>query len=443
MKTARYLLVLAALAAGCAGGPVDGQSWPDAAPDADARAEVPTPDGLPETADSVVPVYDFAAPDALPEAPEPPALLTALDGTAITTAAQWTEKRQPEIEALLNHYVYGSAPAPRAVTVGAVASTTVLGGSVVLDQLTVTLDGAAEHPMHLAIFRPPGDGPFPVWIAPNACGNQAILDDPAIRATTAWRASFCEGATVEESRGSRASRFPVAQIVEAGWALAAVHESDIAPDDAAADRVGFRAAIRAADGAEASWGVLQAWAYGVAHIARAVPQISGLDGARIAVIGHSRRGKAALLAGAMEPRIALVVSHQSGTAGGRMSRSPVGESVQAITLIFPHWFGPRFAEFATRESYLPLDQHFLLARIAPRPLLLTNGAEDLWAGPEGTRWAAELASPAWQLLGAPALGEDGDLTRPLAYHVRAGGHSLSSEDWTVFLEFAQAQIAAP
>ena len=134
-------------------------------------------------------------------------------------AADWTDKRQPEIAALLNHYIDGSAPAPRSVSVRPVEVTTILNGAAVLEQRTVTLDGVAEHPLHVAIFRPPGEGPFPVWIAPNACGNHANLQDPAIRATTGWRASFCEGATVAEGRGSRAGRFPVAQIIEAGWAL--------------------------------------------------------------------------------------------------------------------------------------------------------------------------------------------------------------------------------
>lgn len=384
-------------------------------------------------------VEEFEAPEALAEAVEPPALLVTRAGAAVTSADRWWQQRQPEIGRLLDHYVYGEAPAPRAVSVGAAAAVEVLGGSVVLEQLEVTVAGAEAWPLHVAVFRPPGAGPFPVWIAPNACGNQTILDDAAIRLTTGWRESQCEGASAEASRGSRAGRFPVAQIVAAGFALVAVHQSDIAPDDAAAGAVGWRDAVRGADGAVASWGVLQAWAYGVAHLARAVPLMTALDGGRVAVVGHSRRGKVALLAGAMEASIGLVVSHQSGTAGARLSRAPVGESVQSITLFFPHWFGPHFAAFAGRETYLPLDQHFLLARVAPRPLLLTNGADDLWAGPEGTRQAAELASPAWELLGEAGLGPDGALDRPLAYHVRDGGHSLGAEDWAVFLEFARGR----
>ena len=446
----RAILVLAILA-GCgsdptpASGPMEEvQNAPDSASISDSAA---VDAGLDSVESDIPPTVDvssragyvFPPPEDLPERATPPDLLVTFDGTAVTTPELWREVRVPELHAVLDHYLYGRAPAPSASVVTLDSTASLLGGTVVLDQYTVSVDGAADLALHVAVFRPPGDGPYPVWLALNPCGNQSVLADPAIRLTTAFQEINCVGDTPEQNRGTQADRFPVALIVEHGFALAAIHQSEIAHDDAMAGDVGFRAALPVDGDPGTRWGVLQAWAFGVAHVARAVPEMAALDRDRIAVVGHSRRGKVALLAAAMEPTIGLVVSHQSGTAGARLSRSEEGEPISAITLAFPHWFDAHFAAFSDRASYLPLDQHFLLALVAPRPLLLSNGAEDSWAGPDGTREAANLASPAWTLLGSSGLGGDNDLDATLAYNVRGGDHSLGAVDWEVFLAFAEGK----
>ncbi len=159
--------------------------------------------------------------------------------------------------------------------------------------------------------------------------------------------------------------------------------------------------------------------------------------------GHSRRGKAALLAGALDARIAVVAPHQSGTGGAALSRGDDAgrETVQAVAGFFPHWFGGRYLGFGGREARLPLDQHLLLAMVAPRRLLLTDGEDDAWAAPDAAQRALALAAPAWPLLGAAGLlpGEaHPDLGGDVAWQLRAGDHALLPRDWTTVLDFAEA-----
>ncbi len=416
----------------------DGMDGQSAAPDVSSSSDALSPD---------VVTPGLSPPEELPALDGPPTLMTTLSGTPVVTPADWEASRVPELMTLLDHYVYGRAPALRGVTITGSTSVPILDGLGVLEERTLVIEGLDAHPLHLAIFRPAGEGPFPVWLALNACGNQTVLADTAVRLTTGWREPACVGATVDESRGTQAERFPVAQILAAGHALIALHQSDIAPDDPGAGLAGVRAAIDVGGPTETQWGVLKAWSWGLLHVAQAVPELESLDPTRVAAVGHSRRGKVVLLAAAMDrgadaPLITLAVAHQSGTAGARLSRSDDGgEPIEAITLAFPHWFGAYFPAFSKREDHLPLDQHFLLALVAPRPLLLSNGEDDDWAGPAGTLEAATLASPAWTLLGGDGLGAPQALDAPLAYHVRPGGHSLGPEDWAVFLDFAGRHVA--
>lgn len=176
-----------------------------------------------------------------------------------------------------------------------------------------------------------------------------------------------------------------------------------------------------------TFGALSAWAWGYHRCVDLLQELPFVDPARIAVTGHSRGGKTALLAGATDERIALV-NDNAGCAGG----SPVfryvghgGETLNIVT-VFPSWFGAGLQPYLGREGDLPFDQHCLLAAVAPRPLLLTYALDDRWSNPEGMVQSAWAAAEAYRFLGAPA---------GLAFHLRPGNHAHGLDDWGVLLDF--------
>jgi hypothetical protein len=173
-----------------------------------------------------------------------------------------------------------------------------------------------------------------------------------------------------------------------------------------------------------------------------------VDAKRVVLVGHSRTGKAALWAGAQDERFAMVVSNQSGSTGAALSRGKVGETIAIINDRFPHWFCANYKLYAGREAELPVDQHMLLALIAPRLLYVGSAAEDVWSDPGGEFRATAAASAAWRLLGAAGLPPGAKMPptdAPLygdrvGYHVRPGRHGLTEADWDKFLDFADARL---
>jgi hypothetical protein len=156
-------------------------------------------------------------------------------------------------------------------------------------------------------------------------------------------------------------------------------------------------------------------------------------------MGHSRLGKAALWAGAQDLRFTMVVSNNSGCGGAALSRRAYGETVGRITRAFPHWFCRRFSSYAEREAALPIDQHQLLALVAPRALYVASAVEDRWADPRGEFLAAAELDPLYGLFGMKGLGTrtmpavDTPVGNVVRYHVRTGGHDVTMYDWQQYL----------
>lgn len=381
---------------------------------------------------------EFPAPGELPIVEEPPDPFVTFDGRAITSAGEWTTIRKPELARLFGYYVYGFAPDVPANTTATEVARATLASGVQYRELEVTYGPAGTPPIYLALFEPATPSETrPVFLVLNACGNQTVTSAPEVRVSDAWVEATCD-----KARGSHADKFPVEAVVARGAVFATFHQSDVAPDDVLdkehANGIFTHFSVDGEPGTE--WGTIAAWSFGMSRAIDALQNDPGVDPHRIATVGHSRRGKVALLTAALDDRVAIAFPHQSGTAGATMTRADLGEPVFSINLVFPHWFAPHYKAFGDEERTLPVDQHLLLGMVAPRPVLVTNGASDDWADPPGAKWSVEMASPIYDLLGVPGALADGtggfDFGGNLAWHVRDGGHSLEHRDWDTFLAFA-------
>ena len=304
------------------------------------------------------------------------------------------------------------------------------------------------------MFLPTGTGrPVPVFLGLNFWGNHTLDADPGIRLSERWMRDDPERGVenhraLPESRGASASRWPIGTILARGYGLATAYAGDLEPDHPEGHRDGVRATLAPARGAT-PWGAIGVWAWGLSRARDALTRVDGVDADRIAVVGHSRLGKAALWAAAQDERFAMAISNDSGCMGAALSRRRFGETIAFVTMLFPHWFPERFRAYANREDELPVDQHMLLALIAPRPLYVASAEDDAWADPTGEFAATREASEVFRFLGGAGLpvGERPPVGRPvlgqIGYHVRAGEHDLTSEDWAAFLDFADLHLPPP
>jgi hypothetical protein len=383
--------------------------------------------------------------------------LVLADGTPVRDAATWQARRRPELLRLFESEVYGRTPGPPPEVEASDmrVDREALGGTAVRTQVTLRLARRADAPaIHLLLYTPAAaPGPVPVVLGLNFNGNQAVSADPGIALASSWLPARVRGVVAnratELSRGVEASRWPVPLLISRGYALATAYYGDLDPDFDDGFQNGvqplfYRPGQRQPLPGE--WGAIGAWAWGLSRMLDYLETRADVDARRAAVIGHSRLGKAALWAGVQDTRFALVIANNSGCGGAALSTRVFGETVAHITSSFPHWFTPAFARYAGREADLPVDQHELLAMVAPRPLYVASAVEDAWADPRGEFLGALGADPVYRLLGAPGLGTktmppvDTPIGDTVGYHVRAGGHDVTAYDWAQFLAFADRHL---
>ncbi len=404
------------------------------------------PFSLAQSADDVI--YDEAKVPAY-TLPDP---LRFEDGTPVKTPGDW-RKRRAELLGLFAGHVYGKTPVGRPEGLRFEPRKKVEGfldGKATLEEVRIHFSAGEDGPfLDLLVIKPATvpEGGVPAFIGLNFTGNHGVDPSPEITITLSWmragkeeieKGLVADHRATEKSRGDQARRWPLEKIVDAGVALATFYYGDIDPDF----DDGFENGIHALFGKPGpdEWGSIGAWAWGASRALDYLETDPAIDKKRVAVMGHSRLGKTALWAGAQDERFAMVVSNNSGCGGAALSRRRFGERVGRINTAFPHWFADTFNRYNENEAALPVDQHQLVALIAPRLVYVASAVEDQWADPKGEFLAAKYAGPVYELLGKKGVGaeEMPALNTPVGedvrYHIRTGKHDVTDYDWEQYVK---------
>ena len=375
---------------------------------------------------------DVAPPAAYQADPKMPAFelpdpLVASDGRKITTADEWQSLRRPQVLELFREHVYGRVPKTTYQTDYRIIheDASAMGGAATLKQVGIDIRrGSKSITIHLVLFVPnAARKPVPTFLL--ICNRPIENIDP--------------------TREAKSEFWPAEEVIARGYAVAAFHNADVDPDKHDGFRDGIHGVLDEGERAGDAWGTIAAWAWGASRVMDYFETQSDIDSDKVALIGHSRGGKTALWAGAEDQRFALVISNDSGCTGASLSRRKFTgkEQIARINKSFPHWFCDNYKQYNDRENELPVDQHMLVALIAPRAVSVASAAKDLWADPRGEFLSVVHAAPVYQLFGRQGLGtaEMPSIDAPIHgdgahYHIRSGKHDLNLVDWKHHLDFA-------
>ncbi len=441
--------------------------------------------------------YDEATANPYPKLPDPLLMST---GSRVTTPSQWA-KRRAEIVELFDREVYGRRPKVMPKVKWEVLSTTpgTTGNvSVITKQLVGHVDNAAYPAITVNIFASlstPADakGPVPVVLMfgggapppgvtaqPNPCLPPGAPARGAGPAAGAARGAAGGGAPAPPP-GPTAQE----QIVARGWGYASVNTASVQADCGAGLTVGIIGLVNKGQPRKLDdWGVLSAWGWGMSKVLDYFETDKSVDPKRVAVQGHSRTGKAALVAMAYDERFLTGFISSSGQAGAKLHRRKYGELVENIAALNEyHWMAGNYLKYAGRWDQLPVDSHELVAMCAPRPVFLSAGKgpdtnedgtikmlkpgdpnvilsrgpveqqaaniNDAWVDAKGTFLAGVGAGPVYRLLGRKDLGttefpsiETALVSGDIGFRQHSAGHT-PGPNWPVFLDFAAKYFNAP
>jgi len=371
----------------------------------------------------------------------PPSLVSE-EGKKITTTDEWMNIRRPQILALFSNIIYGRvppAPSPIKTSYEVVkVDRSFLQGKATRKDIKIRFEndnGSAS--MHVLLFVP----------------NAAIQAGEKVPVFMKHSFNDTEGHDFNAHllrKGRFRNGWPIGMILNRGYGFCAVHQTDLVGHNEVSWQGGI-AKLFYPKGQSfpkaREWGCLTVVAWGASRALDYLETDEHVDAKRVSLMGHSKMGKATLWTAAQDQRFALAISAQSGCAGAALWRRKSGETLQKMCERFPYWLCRNAWKFIGQEDDLPVDQHMLLALIAPRPVYVASGIEDTWADPRGEYASAYHASEVYRLLGkkgltSPKLPELGKaiLDSDVGYHVREGGHSVEDYDWERFIDFCDRHL---
>ena len=371
-----------------------------------------------------------------------------IDSQPIESKQQWLELGRPHLLELFTSHVYGQHG------LGEVDCEFQLleegsreGCRRKQVEMKFTANGR-QHVAQLLLYLPVDTTEsVPVFVGLNFQGNHTVDNDPEILLTQNWVQNN-KGVGVENNeasengRGKVSGRWPVDLIVERGYGLATVYYGDIDPDFDDGFNNGVHALLDKSQLEPAKISSIAAWSWGLSRVVDYLETDTDFDAGRIALLGHSRLGKTSLWAGASDERFSIVISNNSGCGGSALHRREFGETVKRINEVFPHWFCEQFSSYDDTVNDCPVDQHMLIALMAPRPAYVASASKDLWADPRGEFLSARHAEPVYNLFGLTGLGDidfpenDSSIGDFVGYHLRVGKHDVKVFDWKNYLDFA-------
>ena len=375
--------------------------------------------------------------------------LISNNGKKVKTAKKWTKERRPEIVEDFDREIYGRVPKniPK-VNWEVVSITKEMNGAVpVITRKLVGHVDNSSYPLisvsiQLTLSTPANaSGPVPVMMEFGL--SPEFLAAMKKRFTAEQLAAFAgTGPSWQQ------------QVLAKGWGYASFIPTTVQPDNGEGLTEGIIGLMNKGPRKLDDWGALRAWAWGASRALDYFETDKSVDAKQVGIEGHSRYGKAALVAMAYDPRFAIVFVSSSGEGGAKLWRRNFGEQVGNIAGSGEyHWMAGNFLKYdgPLTVNDLPVDSHELIALCAPRPVFVSAGATqgDAWVDAKGMFLAAMAAGPVYKLLGKKDLGTtefppiettliDGDI----AFRQHSGGHT-PGPNWPTFLEFASRYIHAP
>jgi hypothetical protein len=382
-----------------------------------------------------------------------PLLMT--NGKRVRSAGQWMKIQRPYIYHLFEKNVYGDYPR-RAVPVHyriRESSSNALGGIATRKQVRIFLKPQDTTVyVDVLMYLPHAvKGPAPVFLGYNFMGNATVIADPAIFLSDKPVFPEYERRNDSSNRGMKSSRWPIKTILANGFGVVTACNSDIEADNIngrnpRALDAGIRTTLKdVLNIRPGDWGAIGAWAWGLSRIMDYLEKDTDVNAKEVAVVGHSRLGKTALWAGASDQRFSIIISNESGEGGAALARRWYGETVESINNAFPYWFVPAYKKYNDDVFSLPVDQHELLALIAPRPLYIASAEGDQWSDPRGEFLSAWHAGEVYALFGEKGTGTgimppvNHPVGNTIQYHIRTGKHDITLYDWEQYIKFARRQ----